>query len=123
MPLGRLRDRVLFETIYRCGTRAAAACVLDVEDFDLRTPRSSSASNTVSISDHRSRSVVIYYAEGLTGSQATVGRPAHLHLPRRSRPRHQRRRASAEYSRTGSRAGRSQPPTSHGRRTSRPAAR
>jgi integrase/recombinase XerD len=36
VPLDRLRDRVLFETIYRCGTRAAEACVLDVEDFDLR---------------------------------------------------------------------------------------
>lgn len=37
VPLDRLRDRVLFETIYRCGTRAAEACVLDVEDFDLRS--------------------------------------------------------------------------------------
>ncbi|WP_256863008.1 tyrosine-type recombinase/integrase [Microbispora sp. GKU 823] len=37
VPLDRLRDPVLFGTIYRCGTRAAEACVLNVEDFDLRT--------------------------------------------------------------------------------------
>ncbi|WP_231509832.1 tyrosine-type recombinase/integrase [Streptosporangium roseum] len=36
VPLDRLRDRVLFETIYMCGSRAAEACGLDIEDFDLR---------------------------------------------------------------------------------------
>ena len=36
VPLGRLRDRVLFETAYVCGTRAAEACGLYVEDLDLR---------------------------------------------------------------------------------------
>ena len=36
VPLDRLRDRVLFETIYVCGTRAAEVCGLDLEDFDLR---------------------------------------------------------------------------------------
>ncbi|WP_406314612.1 tyrosine-type recombinase/integrase [Streptosporangium sp. NBC_01639] len=36
LPLDRLRDRVLFETIYVCGARAAETCVLDIEDFELR---------------------------------------------------------------------------------------
>ena len=36
VPLDRLRDRVLFETAYTCGTRAAEACGLYVEDLDLR---------------------------------------------------------------------------------------
>jgi integrase/recombinase XerC/integrase/recombinase XerD len=36
VPLDRLRDRVLFETAYVCGTRAAEACGLYVEDLDLR---------------------------------------------------------------------------------------
>ncbi|WP_066945083.1 tyrosine-type recombinase/integrase [Microtetraspora fusca] len=36
VPLDRLRDRVLFETIYVRGTRAAEACSLDLDDFDLR---------------------------------------------------------------------------------------
>jgi integrase/recombinase XerD len=36
VPLDRLRDRVLFETIYVCGARAAEVCGLDLEDFDLR---------------------------------------------------------------------------------------
>ncbi|MFK0250320.1 hypothetical protein ACIQUM_36925 [Amycolatopsis azurea] len=36
VPLDRLRDRVLFETVYVCGARAAAVCGLYVEDFDLR---------------------------------------------------------------------------------------
>ncbi len=36
VPLDRLRDRVLFETAYACGTRAAEACGLYVEDLDLR---------------------------------------------------------------------------------------
>jgi integrase/recombinase XerD len=36
VPLDRLRDRVLFETIYVCGARAAEVCSLDLEDFDLR---------------------------------------------------------------------------------------
>ncbi|GAA3243810.1 tyrosine-type recombinase/integrase [Actinocorallia longicatena] len=36
LPLDRLRDRVLFETIYVCGSRAGEACGLDLEDFDLR---------------------------------------------------------------------------------------
>jgi integrase/recombinase XerD len=34
--LDRLRDRVLFETAYACGARAAEACGLYVEDLDLR---------------------------------------------------------------------------------------
>ena len=36
VALDRLRDRVLFETAYACGTRAAEACGLYVEDLDLR---------------------------------------------------------------------------------------
>lgn len=36
VPLERLRDRVLFETAYICGTRASEACRIDVEDLDLR---------------------------------------------------------------------------------------
>jgi integrase/recombinase XerC/integrase/recombinase XerD len=36
IPLDRLRDRVLFETAYTCGARAAEACGLYVEDLDLR---------------------------------------------------------------------------------------
>ena len=36
VPLGRLRDRVLFETAYVCGARAAEVCGLYVEDLDLR---------------------------------------------------------------------------------------
>lgn len=36
VPLDRLRDRVLFETAYICGTRASEACQLDVDDLDLR---------------------------------------------------------------------------------------
>ncbi|TDX84920.1 integrase/recombinase XerC/integrase/recombinase XerD [Amycolatopsis arida] len=36
IPLDRLRDRVLFETAYICGTRASEACRIDVEDLDLR---------------------------------------------------------------------------------------
>lgn len=36
MPLDVLRDRVLFETTYVCGGRAAEVCGLDIEDFDLR---------------------------------------------------------------------------------------
>jgi integrase/recombinase XerD len=36
VALGRLRDRVLFETAYVCGARAAEACGLYVEDLDLR---------------------------------------------------------------------------------------
>ena len=36
MPLDVLRDRVLFETTYVCGARAAEVCGLDIEDFDLR---------------------------------------------------------------------------------------
>ena len=36
VPLDRLRDRVLFETAYACGTRAAEACGLYIEDLDLR---------------------------------------------------------------------------------------
>ncbi|MEW2508326.1 tyrosine-type recombinase/integrase [Amycolatopsis sp. NPDC047767] len=35
-PLDRLRDRLLFETAYVCGARAAEVCGLYVEDFDLR---------------------------------------------------------------------------------------
>ncbi|MER6947378.1 tyrosine-type recombinase/integrase [Nonomuraea sp. NPDC000554] len=34
--LGRLRDRVLFETAYVCGARASEVCGLYVEDLDLR---------------------------------------------------------------------------------------
>lgn len=44
MPLDRLRDRVLFETIYVCGARAAEVCGLDLEDFDLRQDDETSAS-------------------------------------------------------------------------------
>jgi len=36
LPLDRLRDRVLFETAYACGARAAEVCGLHVEDLDLR---------------------------------------------------------------------------------------
>ncbi len=36
VPLDRLRDRVLFETAYVCGARAAEVCALYVEDLDLR---------------------------------------------------------------------------------------
>ena len=36
LPLDRLRDRVLFETAYVCGARAAEVCGLHVEDLDLR---------------------------------------------------------------------------------------
>jgi integrase/recombinase XerD len=36
IPLDRLRDRVLFETAYTCGARAAEACGLYAEDLDLR---------------------------------------------------------------------------------------
>jgi integrase/recombinase XerD len=36
IPLDRLRDRVLFETAYTCGARAAETCGLYVEDLDLR---------------------------------------------------------------------------------------
>lgn len=36
VPLDRLRDRVLFETAYVCGARAAEVCGLDVDDLDLR---------------------------------------------------------------------------------------
>lgn len=36
LPLVRLRDRVLFETAYVCGARAAEVCGLHVEDLDLR---------------------------------------------------------------------------------------
>jgi integrase/recombinase XerC/integrase/recombinase XerD len=36
LPLDRLRDRVLFETAYVCGARAAEVCGLYVEDLDLR---------------------------------------------------------------------------------------
>jgi integrase/recombinase XerD len=36
VPLDRLRDRVLFETIYVCGARAGEVCGLYVEDLDLR---------------------------------------------------------------------------------------
>lgn len=34
--MSRLRDRVLFETAYICGTRASEACGIDIEDLDLR---------------------------------------------------------------------------------------
>ena len=37
VPPDRLRDRVLFETAYVCGARAAEVCGLYVEDLDLRT--------------------------------------------------------------------------------------
>ena len=36
MPLGVLRDRVLFETAYTCGARASEVCGMHVEDLDLR---------------------------------------------------------------------------------------
>jgi integrase/recombinase XerD len=36
LPLDRLRDRVLFETIYVCGARAGEICGLYIEDLDLR---------------------------------------------------------------------------------------
>jgi integrase/recombinase XerC/integrase/recombinase XerD len=36
VPLGVLRDRVLFETAYVCGARAAEVCGMYVEDLDLR---------------------------------------------------------------------------------------
>ena len=36
VSIGRLRDRVLFETAYVCGTRAAEACRIEIEDMDLR---------------------------------------------------------------------------------------
>jgi integrase/recombinase XerC/integrase/recombinase XerD len=36
VPLDRLRDRVLFETAYVCGARAAEVCGLDIDDLDLR---------------------------------------------------------------------------------------
>jgi integrase/recombinase XerC/integrase/recombinase XerD len=36
VPLDRLRDRVLFETIYICGARASEVCGVHVEDLDLR---------------------------------------------------------------------------------------
>jgi integrase/recombinase XerD len=36
IELDRLRDRVLFETAYVCGARAAEVCGLHVEDLDLR---------------------------------------------------------------------------------------
>src|SRR5262249_24880534 len=35
VPLGVLRDRVLFETAYVCGARASEACGMYVEDLDL----------------------------------------------------------------------------------------
>lgn len=35
VPTDVLRDRVLFETAYQCGTRASEACGLYVEDYDL----------------------------------------------------------------------------------------
>jgi integrase/recombinase XerD len=34
LPLDRLRDRVLFETIYVCGARAGEVCGLHIEDLD-----------------------------------------------------------------------------------------
>jgi integrase len=36
VPLGVLRDRVLFETAYVCGARASEVCGIYVEDLDLR---------------------------------------------------------------------------------------
>ena len=36
VPLGVLRDRVLFETAYTCGARASEVCGMHVEDLDLR---------------------------------------------------------------------------------------
>src|SRR6266700_4253002 len=36
VAVDRLRDRVLFETAYVCGARAAEVCALYVEDLDLR---------------------------------------------------------------------------------------
>src|SRR5262249_36498187 len=36
VPLGVLRDRVLFETAYVCGARASEVCGMYVEDLDLR---------------------------------------------------------------------------------------
>lgn len=36
LPVDRLRDRVLFETIYVCGARAGEVCGLYIEDLDLR---------------------------------------------------------------------------------------
>jgi len=36
VPVGVLRDRVLFETAYVCGARASEACGMHVEDLDLR---------------------------------------------------------------------------------------
>jgi integrase/recombinase XerD len=36
LPLGVLRDRVLFETAYICGARASEVCGMYVEDLDLR---------------------------------------------------------------------------------------
>ena len=36
VPLGVLRDRVLFETAYTCGARASKVCGMHVEDLDLR---------------------------------------------------------------------------------------
>jgi integrase/recombinase XerD len=36
VPLDVLRDRVLFETAYVCGARAAEVCGMHVEDLDLR---------------------------------------------------------------------------------------
>jgi integrase/recombinase XerD len=36
LPLDRLRDRVLFETAYACGARAAEVCGLHLADLDLR---------------------------------------------------------------------------------------
>ena len=36
VPLGVLRDRVLFETAYTCGARASEVCAVHVEDLDLR---------------------------------------------------------------------------------------
>src|SRR5262245_29749773 len=35
VPLGVLRDRVLFETAYVCGARASEVCGMHVEDLDL----------------------------------------------------------------------------------------
>lgn len=36
VPVGVLRDRVLFETAYVCGARASEVCGMHVEDLDLR---------------------------------------------------------------------------------------